>query len=189
MKKSIFFCFLILVLISTFVSASDRDTYFENIKFGMNTNEVMTNIDLEIKDIRKEKRNNINFTTLIYQADVLNSKGMYFFSFANNRLAITIRGLFTSNEEAIEYYKKTWGMDIRLLDGANYIKKSKEVEDGFEIFELDSPNYLGGFGIVNSNKVDLSKIDIPEEIDVPSELNYLYFDQIISKNLIEEMKK
>lgn len=188
MKKRIIFCFLILVLIPSFVLASDKDTYFENIKFGMNMNKVIESIDLEVEEIKKQEKNNIKVTTLIYQANDLDSKKMYAFSFFDNKLIFTTRLLFSEKKEVIEHYKTTWGMDIRLLDGTNYIKKSKEVEDGFEIFELDSPNYLGGFGIVNSNKVDLTKIDIPETKEIPSGMNYMYSDQVISKKLLEEIK-
>lgn len=186
MKKRIIFYFLILVLISSFVSASDKDTYFENIKFGMNMNKVIESIDLEVEEIKTQDKNNIKVTSLIYQANDLDSKKMYSFSFFNNRLIFISRVLFSEKKEVVEHYKKKWGRDISLLDGINYIKESKD--EGIEIFELNSPNYLGFYGIVNSSKVDLSKIDIPEKKEIPSGMNYMYSDQVISKKLLEEIK-
>lgn len=87
MKKRIIFCFLILVLIPSFVSASDKDTYFENIKFGMNMNKVIESIDLEVEEIKTQEKNNIQVTSLIYQANDLDSKKMYTFSFLNKRIS------------------------------------------------------------------------------------------------------
>ncbi|PTX14838.1 hypothetical protein SAMN04488598_1456 [Halanaerobium congolense] len=188
MKRIIIFCFLVLVLISGTVLASNKETYFENISFGMNTNEVMTNIDFKINDIKKQKKDNINFTSLVYNADITSAKGFYVFTFANNKLFSTMRYLFTDKKEIIENYRITWGMDVRLLDGSNYLNKSKENEKGIEILELDSPNYVGMLGIISSKEINLSKLDMPTNLEIPKEMNYMLTDTVMSKEIQKQFR-
>jgi hypothetical protein len=183
MKKILILTFIFLVLLSSSVLASSKETYFKNIKFGMNTNEVMTNLDFKIEDIKKQKKSNIDFITLIYNIDIVDAKAFYGFSFANNKLFSTIRYLLTDNKNVIENYKITWGMDVRLLDGMNYLNEFKESEKGMEMLELDSPNYMGMFGMINSREVNLSKLDIPNTIEIPEGMNYILVDTVVSKEI------
>lgn len=191
MKKTLVFCFLILILISSIAVASEK-TYFDNIKFGMSTFEVMENIDFKIKDTIKKEQNGILMTSLIYKGDFINSTGFYIFGFADNKLATISRLLFANERETVDNYHNSWEMDLSFLDGSGYLSEP-ENKEGITAQGLNSPNYEGFLGLIETNEINMSELgitnNIPKEIDIPVERDFMLMDMLISKQIKKKITK